>query len=82
MNDLTIYQTVKDVIAFEWDEIAEEYSYNATLNLEATARLVWKHLSKNGELDRIRQMPQQWQREETAHLVTLDWFSSYEPITN
>lgn len=81
IREVTIYKDVKDVIWYEWQEIRHEFAPRE-IDLDATARAIMLYLSKRGTLARIRNEAEEWQRTETTHLATLDWFSMFEPITN
>jgi hypothetical protein len=78
---MSLYDTVIDVVLYEWNETRDQYDSGHELQLEQTARQVWRYLAKRNTLRQIRAMPEQWQREESAHLATLDYFSSFEMIT-
>ena len=78
---MSVYDTVKNVILYEWNETRDQYDSGHELQLEQTSRKVWRYLAKRNTLRQIRTMPEQWQREEAAHLATLDYFSSFEMIT-
>jgi len=76
-KQVNTYDEVLFTVKWAWsNELADDYP-NATLEAEATARKVWRDIAPR--LDpRFRTWPL-WRQEEYIHLVTLDWFSHFEP---
>jgi len=64
--------------------IASYYAYwefeEVLVDEEATAHKVWKWLGSQKVLDKARELPEKWQREELIHLAVADYFSMHEPI--
>jgi hypothetical protein len=71
------YEYAKTIAAYYayWD-----FGEDINLDNEATTRRVWKYLSTKKEFDKIRKMPEEWQRHEYLHLCIADYFSMFEPV--
>jgi hypothetical protein len=77
------YEAVNECLSFEIDfQIRYEeadWSDYLPIDYEATARRVWKWMKRMNILAEIKNIPEQWERDELTHLSVLDWLSMYEP---
>lgn len=77
--NLSTYQNIKDVLQYE---AQQSETIEQALNIEDTARRVWRYLQARNLLTDIKTQPSLWRAEELTHLVVLDWLSSFEMSTN
>lgn len=71
------YDELKTIISWDYSfqigvgERDEVEGYD--IDVDATARNAWKAMAKRGVLDRIKAMPEEWQRFESLHLSALEY---------
>jgi hypothetical protein len=70
------YQELEEIIIWEYGfqigvgEREEVAGYD--LDIHQTTRNVWRALAKRNAFAELRQLPEEWQRFELLHLMTLD----------
>jgi hypothetical protein len=65
------YDELKTIIG--WDYSEDDMPEGYDLDIDATARNAWRDMAKRGVLDRIKAMPEEWERFESLHLAALEY---------
>lgn len=66
-------QLIREVVLYEMSE-QEENDWDVDATVELILPYLEKHL-RNWRVD------EDWRFSEAVHIISLDWFSSYEPVT-
>jgi hypothetical protein len=71
-----VYEELKETVALEWQDAQFP---NHTLDIEATARAIWRYWVSMNTIKDLRHESRPG-AEENLHLMTLDYFSMFEPV--
>ncbi len=78
-----LYEHLKESLAYELTHYPEDYELEhlaGEIDIERTARRVWRWFMRQDILPKLR-TKQEWQNQESIHLLACDWLSMYEPTT-
>lgn len=81
MDKQELLSLIEDVVYYEMQHDEMDEPNGLVWDVEATRDWIFDDMTNDETfVERLGKMKTEWEREEYAHLVALDWFSMKEPV--